>query len=159
MATAEDLRKEFMDFMDAKGVKYTILDEADNILYLAFGGDTDTYVMVDFDEEGDNASSVHFSSLGFAKIEQADMPAALVKLNEVNRKYRWATFFINDNELSANSDAKIFPGSVGPECFEVAIRLSNIIEDAMKDFAGIATPDEEKMKMLAIVAMMKRAGL
>ena len=159
MATAEDLRKEFMEFMDAKDMHYTVMDEEDNMVYLAFGGETDTFVMVDFDEDGDDASSVHFSSLGFAKVEQDDMAAALVKLNEVNTKYRWATFFIHDNELSANCDAKIYPGSVGPECFELAIRLSNIIEDAIKDFAGIATPDEEKMKMLSFIAAMKRAGL
>lgn len=159
MATAEDLRKEFMDYLDAKGLHYTVMDENDNMVYLAFGGDQDTYVMVDFDEEDDDASSVHFNSMGFAKVEQSDLPAALIKLNEVNMKYRWAKFFIRDNELWGDCDAKIYPGTVGPECFELTIRLSNIIEEVIKDFAGIATPNDEKMKMLSLIAAMKRAGV
>ena len=60
MATAESLRQEFMRHMDSRGIKYTVFQEEDNIVYLAFGGDKETFVLVDFDEDGNDAESVHF---------------------------------------------------------------------------------------------------
>ena len=157
MATAEDLRREFMNYMDAKGIKYTVLDEKDNIVYLAFGGDKETFVLVDFDEEDDNASSVHFLSQNFAKAERAMIPSALVKVNEINRSYRWVKFYISDDgEISADCDAVIQPGSVGAECLEITIRMSNIIEGALDKLAGIADINKEAKQMLDVVALMKR---
>ena len=160
MATAEELRKEFTDYMDEREIKYTVLKEDDNIVYLAFGGDQDTYVMVDFDENDNDSESVHFSSHDFAVVEKANVPAALVKLNEVNQKYRWVKFYMSDNnKLCADCDATIFPGSVGYECFRSACRLSDIIEIALKDFEGIAEPDEDAMKMFTMIAAFKSMGM
>ena len=157
MATAEDLRREFMNHMDAKGIKYTVFDEDDNIVYLAFGGDKETFVLVDFDEEGNNASSVHFLSQNFAKADRPNIPAALVKLNEINKSYRWVKFYMSDEgEISADCDAVIQPGSVGPECLEITIRMSNIIEGALDKLAGVAEINKEAKQMLDIVALMKR---
>ena len=161
MVTAEDLRKEFTDFMDEHDIHYTVMDEKDNMVYLAFGGDQHTYVMVDFDEtDGRDAESVHFSSPGFATVEKANVPAALIALNKVNRKFRWVKFFMgDDNKLCADCDATVFPGTVGQECFHCAGRMSDIIEHALKEFEGVAEVDEETMKMLSMVAAMKRWGV
>ena len=161
MVTAEELRKEFTDFMDEHDIRYTVMDENDNMVYLAFGGDQDTYVMVDFDEDDeDDAQSVHFSSLGFASVERSNIPAALVTLNKVNSNYRWVKFFLrDDNKLCADCDAMVFPGTVGQECFHSAGRMSNIIEHAIKEFEGVAEVDQSAMMMLSAVAAMKRMGM
>ena len=157
MATAEDLRQEFMRFMDSKDVKYTVFDEDDNILYLAFGGEKETFVLVDFDEEGNNATSVHFVSQNFAKAEKAKIPAALVKLNEINRQFRWVKFHMSDDGvISADCDAVLTPGHVGEECLEITIRMSNIIESALDKLAGVAEIDMDAKRTLDVIAMMKR---
>lgn len=159
MATAESLRQEFMRYMDSKDIKYTVFDEEDNIVYLAFGGDKETFVLVDFDEDGNNADSAHFLSSNFAKAEKATIPLALVRLNEINRQYRWVKFYMSDEgEISADCDAVLSPGSVGPECVQISMRMSNIIEDAIDKLAGAAEINEEAKRMLDIIALMKRLG-
>lgn len=159
MATAESLRREFMQHMDSRDIKYTVFDEDDNIVYLAFGGDKETYVLVDFDEAGNDADSVHFLSQNFAKAEKSKIPLALVRINEINRQYRWVKFHMSDDgEISADCDAVISPGSVGPECVQVAVRMSNIIEDALDKLEGAAEINEEAKRTLDIIALMKRLG-
>ena len=156
MVTAEQLRQEFMDHMDKLGVRYTVMDDEDNIVYLSFGGDTETFVIVDFDESNDgDANSVCFVSQGFAQVKQANVPAALVKLNEVNGRYRWVKFFMRENQLTAIFDAKVYPGSVGDECTEMAVRMSNNIERALKDFEGIAVVDDDAKWAFDMMAAMK----
>lgn len=155
MATAEQLRQEFMKFMDRKGLKYTVFDEDDNIVYLAFGGSKETFVLADFDEEGNKADSVHFVSQGFAKA--SNIPAALVKLNEINKSYRWVKFYMDDQgTISADCDAMVYPGSVGEECTAICIRMSNIIEGALDKLAGVAEIDEDAKRMLDMMAVLKR---
>ena len=156
MATAQDLRREFTRFMDDEGVRYAVLDEDDNILYLAFDGDKDTFVLVDFDEEGDDATSVHFVSQGFAKAEKPKIPAALVKLNEINRQFRWVKFHMaDDGAISADADAALVPGHVGEACWEIVLRMSGIIENALDELDGIAETDRGVKRALDAVAMME----
>ena len=159
MATAESLRREFMSYMDKKDVKYTVFDEEDNIVYLAFGGDKETFVLVDFDEEGNDADSVHFVSQGFAKAERSKIPMALVKLNEINRQFRWVKFHMDeDGVISADCDAVISPGTVGEECLQITIRMSNIIESALDKLDGVAEIDMDAKRTLDLLAVMKRLG-
>ena len=157
MATAEELRQEFTDYMDMKGLKYTVMDKEDNMVYLAFGGEKETFVMVDFDESGDDSDSVHFNSIGFAKAAKADFAKALVKINDINRKYRWVkTFILEDGKICCDADANVYPGTVGQECVQVVIRMSNIIEDILGDLEGVAEIDEEAKKTFDMLAMFKR---
>ena len=157
MATAEQLRHEFERFMDANGIKYTVLDESDNVLALIFGGDTaDTHVLVDFDEAGGQADGVNFKSEAFAKCN-GSISSMYQKLNELNRRYRWVKFWVNDDgSIWAMSDAVVFPGSVGEECSQIAFRMSSIIESAIKDLGSSVTVNEETMNMLRMMTMMAR---
>ena len=157
MATAENLREEFMRYMDLKDVKYTVFDEEDNIVYLAFGGDKETFVLVDFDEEGNDASSARFVSQGFATVEKSKVPATLVKLNEINRQFRWVKFHMSDDgKISADCDAVLTPGTVGEECLEITIRMSNIIENALDMLDGVAEINMETKRTLDIIALIQR---
>ena len=116
MATTETLRTEFERYMDEHNVKYTVVNEAENVVLLSFSRSEDesTRVFVDFDES-DNASSVHFCVQNFAKVKSQDLlPKALLIVNELNMNWRWLKFYIDVNslEITADSDAKVFPGTV-----------------------------------------------
>ena len=148
-----------MDFMDRTDITYTVFSESDNIVHLAFGGDKETFVLVDFDEHDDEFESVHFVSQNFAKASGTNVPAALVRLNEVNKQFRWVKFYMSeDGAISADCDAVVYPGTVGEECTQIAFRMSSIIKEALKLLEGVAEIDEEAKRMLDILAMMKRMG-
>ena len=157
MATAEQLRHEFERFMDSNGIKYTLLDEGDNVIALQFGGDTaDTHVLVDFDEAGGQADGVNFKSESFAKCN-GSVSSIYPKLNNLNKHYRWVKFWVNDdNTIWATCDAVVFPGSVGQECAQIAFRMSNIIEQAIKELGSSVTVNEEINSMLSMMSFMAK---
>ncbi len=159
LVDAPAMRKAFERFMDEKGVKYSVLDEDDNIVYLSFGGSKyETFVFVDFDENVP-CNSAHFSSNGFAKIIPGKNAEALVKLNELNRRFRWVKFWMDgDGIFTADCDAIVELGSVGDECVNMAFRLSNITEDALDELQGIATVNKEQKDQFDLVAAIKRMG-
>ncbi len=146
MATTETLRTEFERYMDEHNVKYTVVNEAENVVLLSFSRSEDesTRVFVDFDES-DNASSVHFCVQNFAKVKSQDLlPKALLIVNELNMNWRWLKFYIDVNslEITADSDAKVFPGTVGDECTEICFRAANIIDEAFKQLDAVIEKDE-----------------
>lgn len=157
--TAAQMRQAFERHMDSEGIKYTVLDEDDSIVYLAFGGSRyETFVLVDFDEDMP-CTSAHFNSPGFAKILPGKNAEVLVKLNQINKRFRWVKFWADDDgTLTADCDAVLDIDSVGKECLEVSIRLSNIIENALDELKGIAELDADKKMQLSLVAALKKMG-
>lgn len=161
MATTRELFDEFEAFMDEHDIIYHELNREDNALFLAFGGDDvqDTNVIVDFDEEDPesvgHADCVHFLSQSFAKCAKGNFPMALVKVNQLNLRYRWAKFTLSDDgSINCDADAHVYPGSVGDECAKVAFTMSGIIREALDELSDIAVPNEEVGHMLAMIAMM-----
>lgn len=159
VVSAEQMRKAFMQYMDQNDIKYAVLDESDNLVALTFGGSKyDTFVLVDFDEGG-NCDSVHFSSQHFAKCELGSLPNVIIKLNELNRRFRWLKFWVDEEgHLTADSDAIIEIGSVGAECVQAAFRISDILEDALEALEGFAVPDEETANAIKLAMLMKKLG-
>lgn len=142
MGLPEDLFQEMTDFFDAEDIKYSIIDRADNFAAIRYApspwkkdGGIRTRVSIDFDEnpKDDGSVTVHFASLRVAACDEERAPEAFVRINELNRRYRWVKFWFRpeDNTLNADADAILFPGSVGKECKQYALRLSDILEDAL----------------------------
>ena len=157
MVTAEQMRGEFTDHMDRKGLKYSVLDESDNIVLLFFGGKKyDTYVVADFDESTP-CDTVHFSSPNFATCSKSNLPALFIKLNELNRRFRWVKFWVNDEgSLTADTDAYIERGTVGEECMYVILRVSNILEDALESMEGLVELDKSTGDALRMAGVLRR---
>lgn len=166
MATAEDLRAEFTAFMREKGIKYSIHDEADNIVKLSFAGRSskggkgaDTDIFVDFDEDGDEADTVHFVAWEFASCTQENFAEVLVKLNGYNRRFRWVKFWMkktpNGGTITADMDAMLIPGSSANEVAHSAFRMSDIVEDVILDLGDLVITEGNSPSMDEILALLK----
>ena len=58
----------------------------------------------------------------------------LLALNEFNRKYRWATFYLDKhNEVIIRCDTLVTPGNVGDLSLQLMLRLINIATDMYPD--------------------------
>lgn len=165
MATAEDLRKEFTSFMDQEGIKYQVTNQEDNIVRLAFagreskGGGADTAIFVDFDEQGDEADSVHFVAHKFAKCSLADFPQVLVRINDYNARFRWVKFYVRREDdvayLFADSDAVLVPGATALECVQCSFRMSDIVEDVIVDLGDLVEAADDKEHLRAMLAALQ----
>jgi hypothetical protein len=165
MATAEELRSEFTTFMDKEGIKYQVINQEDNIVRIAFagreskGGGADTAIFVDFDEEGDDADSVHFVANRFAKCTLENYPQVLVKVNDYNARYRWVKFYVRREGdvayLYSDSDATLIPGASALECVSTVFRMSDIVEDVILDLGDLVEADDGKEHLRAMLAALQ----
>ena len=156
MPTAEQLRQECLEYFDAQGIKYEIYDEGNNVVRLGFsasaekpGGGVETAIFADFDEDGDNSSTIHFTTARCAECPKENIPQMLVALNEANKKYRWSKFWLDITEKEgawfvAATDAMIFPGTVGEECARAIFTLSSITEDVLVELRDLLKLDDDK---------------
>ncbi len=171
MGKPEELFKEMCSYFDSEGIKYLVLNEEDNLVRLLFsgrswkdGGGLDTKLFVDFDEqaEQDGSVTVHFASIDIAKCSDDNVPEALVRINALNKGYRWVKFWFdpNNNSFNADADAIVFPGTVGKECTHYAFRMSGIVEDALLEMKDIFTPEDDsdtpsKDELLAMLETLR----
>lgn len=165
MATAEELRTEFTAFMREQGIKYSIHNEADNIVKLKFaptssksGGGARVAVFVDFDED-DDARMVHFVVPEFGFCTEENYAQVLVKLNEYNRRYRWVKFWMKKTNsgglLTADEDEMLIPGQSADEVTHTAFRMADIVEDVILDLGKLIASEGDGPTMEEVLAVLQ----
>ena len=113
--------------MKAEGIRFNVIDRDDGgcVLSVPFE-DRTTNVFFDGDNNGTHpALRTVFEHCPAEKI--ADV---LVVCNELNVKYRWVKFCIdNDCDIMVEDDAIVSPESAGEELLELVFRTASIIKD------------------------------
>ena len=128
----ENYKEKFVQFLAAKGVKY--IDHDERVVELRYGAEniTSLRILVFFDRNNENA--VHFVGTDICTFKDEKIPAALVTCNQLNGKFRWIKFYIDeDQEMRAEADAVLDINSVGEECYELVGRLVGIVDEAYPD--------------------------
>lgn len=85
----------------------------------------------------DDDAHVHLEGINFLNKIPTDKYDAMFRvLNEVNDSYKLVKFALDTEEgtISARDDAVIQLDSCGEECFELMIRMVQIVEDAYPKF-------------------------
>ncbi len=122
----------YMDYMDENGIKYSDVD--DFVVRVAYTGDNlkSIPVHVFFDKTGDSViNMVCFEIANF----KSNTAAGLIACNEMNSKYRWVKFYIdNDGDLFCSLDAYIDEDTCGEECRNLVGRIVNIVDEAYPVF-------------------------
>ncbi len=119
----------FTSYLEEKGIKYTTDDETK--VRVSFNVDNAPSIAVNvfFDKEG--AGKVRFVVWSIGKFPDAKLAAGMAACNALNAKYRWVKFYIDsDNEGCADMDAIVDEETVGPECYELLLRMVNIVDEA-----------------------------
>ena len=125
----------FVDHLEREGIKYVNRDE--DAVDITFTGKEASSIRVTVRFSDDDTGYVHFfnMTIGSFKDKFAD---ALIMCNNMNKKYRWVKFYIDDDEdVIVDSDAIVDLGTVGPECLEIVIRTVRIVDSVYPDFMRI----------------------
>jgi len=118
----------FMQYMDANGIKYTDCDE--HAVRVAYTGEylKAIPIFVFFDRDGDPLTAFKCWEIASFKDKR---DRAIVVCNELNSKYRWVKFFVNDeNNIVADADAMLDASTCGEECMSIVRRLVSIIDES-----------------------------
>jgi hypothetical protein len=134
MASAPQLRDEFTAYLDTRGYRYQVVDQANNVVHLGFSSQSSSFVtdiFVDFDEEPDaeGIACVHFKAERFARCSDENVASVIVRLNDLNAQFRWVKFWLDkrNNYLNADADAMIFEGTSARECLSYVLHVSQIV--------------------------------
>lgn len=95
------------------------------------GGSIEIYFQ--FDESD---SHVHLEGVNFIKVPENKYDAMYKVLNDVNDQYKHVKFVLDteNGQLNARDDAVIQLDTCGEECFELMIRMVQVVEDAYPTF-------------------------
>ena len=132
-----DYMKLFTDEMDRVGWHYNVLNEEDHLLSASFNCDnTSMTVYIDFDEdqEGTSMPTVHLTIPSLARIPDSAIDNVIFAVNECNKMFRWAKFFVNDNEVCADCDTVLDENGAG---FQVVFLVDRLIGIADKAYPNI----------------------
>ncbi|WP_300135196.1 YbjN domain-containing protein [uncultured Oscillibacter sp.] len=123
--------KFFTDYMEKKNVRYTIL--RDDLVQVSFKGKNMPQIEVRFCF-GDDGRDVSAHVFSIAKVPDEKVGNACFACSNLNDKWRWVKFYLDsDNEVTAGLDAVIDPYTTGEECFELLIRMCDIVDEAYPD--------------------------
>ncbi len=118
----------FVQHMDAKGIKYTDRDERS--VKVSYAGDylKSIPIYVFFDKDGDPLVALKCWDIATFKDKR---DRAIVVCNELNSKYRWVKFYVDDdNDIIADADAMLGAATCGEECLSMVRRIVNIVDEA-----------------------------
>ena len=117
----------FMRHMDRNNIKYT--DVRENVVRVVYTGDNlrTIPVFVFFDAEGDPL--VSFKCWEIANFKNEKMAAGIIACNELNNKYRWVKFYLDDDsDVVAQIDAYVDDETCGGECLSLVRRMVHIVD-------------------------------
>ena len=124
-----DYKSNYLRYMDKHGIKYA--DKNDRIVSVTYNGDNlnKIPVLVIFDEDGDGI--VQLDCWEIAKFKDDKRAAGMIASNELNAKYRWVKFYVDDDgDMRAQIDAYVDYDTVGEECSKLVQRMVSIIDKA-----------------------------
>ena len=131
MATAKGNLIAFETALDQREIKYRE-QEGSKVPSLRIGYTLENISHLDvffwFDEDG---TTMHYATGVIAHAPENKTDAALRAVNDLNVKYRWLAFFLDeDNDILANGDAILPANVVGDTCYELLQRTINICDEA-----------------------------
>ena len=112
----------FTKFLDSKNFTYSTrtMENGDDVVSFPYSGKVANCVF-----SGDNGK--YFSLyLVYETIPQDKAADAIFVCNELNVKYKWATFYLNGKDVVIHDDAILSVESAADEAFELLVRILNI---------------------------------
>ena len=125
------LTSEFLVKLENEKVKYevdTSEKEYDWVGISTIGEHSNNiYLQLYIKEQGD----VQIKLFSLCKVKEEKEIEMLRTLNELNRDYRWVTFFIDENsEVTIDTDFMVSEDDVRDRCFEMAQMFVDIVDEA-----------------------------
>lgn len=126
--------KLFVSYLETKEINARFLDEEEKVVRVGWKLNNTSLGIIFF--FSDDCSDVSLRGSEFINVPKDKADKVYKIINDCNNKYRWIKFVYNEgeNEVRAEVDAVIQLDSCAEECFELMIRMSNIVDDAYPEF-------------------------
>ena len=131
---ANQAAKLFTAYLDSKNMTYKVLDEKGAVVRTGWNLDNTKLEIYYFFAE--NNENVHIEGRNFVKVPKDSIDKMYKLCNEINRKFRWFKFTIDEDRLDmvVEDDAVIQLDSCAEEVFELMIRMTQVVDEAYPQF-------------------------
>ena len=121
--------KVFSDYLDEKEIKHRIVDS--NRILVGVNGKQIPNLRVTFIFD-DADTNVAIRAYSIIKVPEAKRLIATLTCEALNNTVRFVKFCVDrDNDFNAEIDAVIEPYTAGKVCFELLIRLTEILDQGL----------------------------
>lgn len=126
--------KLFTSYLETKGVNARIMDDEEKVVRVGWKLENTSISILFF--FSDDCEDVAIRGSEFVTIPKDKVEKIYKVLNACNNKFRWVKFTMDeeDCEVRVEADAVIQLDSCAEECFELMLRMSNIVDDAYPEF-------------------------
>ena len=93
-----NFKAQYLRYMDAHNIKYTTINDIVSVTYTGSKSQSIT-ILVAFDSGGANLAEFACYSIGTCTGDEK-YANAIVLCNEMNKKFRWINFFVDDDRQS-----------------------------------------------------------
>ena len=122
--------------MQRRGIKY--IDVNDTHVKVRYNGDNTNEIEVNVIFNDDDTGFVALRCWSFGKIPENKRSLIINKCNELNAKYRWEKFYVdNDSDLAVGMDAITDINTVGNFCIQLVSRMVNIYDEAFPELMRV----------------------
>ena len=127
--------KEFIDLLTSKDLNFDVKETTDK--------EGDEKIIVSFPYHQKTTKIVFTGDIGeyvmfyvvFESVPDDKYADVLLTCNELNMKYKWCTFYIDDDkDIMDTYNAILTPGNAGEVAFEILVRMNQILDDAKAPF-------------------------
>ena len=124
----------FLDYLKSEGVNAGFIDPEESVVKV--GWKLDTTRISDYIIFDDDSKYAQIQGHEFIQIPEDKYDIILREINNCNKEYRWAKFYLNEEEgeIVVNADAIIQLDSCAEEVDEIMHRLNSIVDDAYPKF-------------------------
>ena len=130
---ANTAAKLFMAFLESQEVHGSFVDENQAVVRVGWNLENTKISILFF--FGDDGKDVHLIGGGFCKAPENKKDAVLRAINDCNNNFRWVKFVLKENgDIEAEDDAVVQLDSCADECFELMLRMCNIVDKAYPSF-------------------------
>ncbi len=121
----------FIDYLDAKGVKYDVEDREDDCkVSVTYTMDNSTFTVSIFIDDSNNNVAVRCFSIVNVPDNAIKLQNALEACNKCNNDYRWIKFVLDgDRDVNAMCDGVITPDTAAAVIYELMVRTLNIVDE------------------------------
>ena len=127
--------QEIADCFTEHGLKYHIQKEDDaSVVEIGFGGDNYNARLLFISRDDDSDVAVRSFNI-VPTVPDDKRFTVLEAVNACNRRFRFVKFTLdNDSSLNAEYDLPVNTEDVGGACFEIGLRMAQIIDEAYPEF-------------------------
>lgn len=116
------------DYIESQDLTVEQVNESLLRIGIGFEGGS-VQIFLDFD---DDDSHVHLEGINFINIPENKFDIMYKVVNDCNKTYKHVKFVLDveHKQIQVSDDAIIQLDTCGPECFELMVRMLQIVEDA-----------------------------